>query len=127
MEASIQFSTVDEYISMFPAATKALLKELRKTVKAAAPKDAVEVISYNMPAIKMKSVLVYYAGYKNHLGFYPTGAGINSFKKELSGFKGSKGAVQFPLDQPLPLKLITRIVKFRVKNDIEKARIKKKK
>jgi uncharacterized protein YdhG (YjbR/CyaY superfamily) len=119
MDASKKFKTVDEYISTFPKDTKEMLLQIRQTVKEAAP-DAEEVISYNMPAIKQHSVLVYYAGYKAHIGFYPTAMGIEAFTKELSAFKGSKGAVQFALDEPLPLKLISKIVKFRVKADKEK-------
>ena len=80
-----------------------------------------------MPAFKLHGVLVYYAGYKNHIGFYPTGSAITAFEKELSGYKTSKGTVQFPLETSLPLPLITRIVKFRVKENLEKAEMKKKK
>jgi len=93
---------------------------LRKTIKTAAP-AAEEVISYNMPAIKQNGILVYYAAYKAHIGFYPTPSAIEAFKKELSKYESSKGAVRFPLDQPLPLSLITRIVKFRIKLNQEKA------
>ena len=95
-------------------------------LKKAAP-GAEELISYNMPAFKLHGVLVYYAGYKNHIGFYPTGSAITAFEKELSGYKTSKGTVQFPLETSLPLPLITRIVKFRVKENLEKAEMKKKK
>jgi uncharacterized protein YdhG (YjbR/CyaY superfamily) len=115
-----KFQTVDEYISTFPLQVQAILEELRRVIKQVAP-QAEEVISYNMPAIKLKRVLVYYAAYKTHIGFYPTASGIANFKKELSVFKGAKGSVQFPIDKPLPLSLITKIVKFRVKEDLEKA------
>src|SRR5678810_351917 len=108
---SVKFNTVDEYFAAFPPGTRVLLKEMRKTIRAAAP-DAEEMISYNMPAFKQNGVLVYYAAYKNHIGFYPTGSGIQAFQKEISGYKNSKGAVQFPIDTPLPLKLITQIVKY---------------
>ncbi len=126
MEASKKFTTVEEYISTFPAETKKLLKEMRKAIKQAAP-DAEELISYNMPAFKQEGALVYYAGYKHHIGFYPTSSGIAVFKKEFSNYKNSKGAVQFPIDEPLPLDLVTKIVKYRVKENVLKAKMKKKK
>lgn len=110
---------VSEYIEDFPKATQALLNQLRAVIKKAAP-DAEEIISYQMPAYKYNGPLVYFAGYKNHIGFYPTPQGITAFKKELSVYKGSKGAVQFPLDEKLPLDLITKIVKYRVKQNSEK-------
>ena len=118
-----KFKTIDDYFAAFPASTKTILKELRKTIKNAAP-AAEEVISYNMPASKQNGILVYYAAYKAHIGFYPTPSAIEAFKKELSKFESSKGAVRFPLDQPLPLNLISRIVKFRVKLNREKAGLK---
>ena len=106
--------TVDEYISAFPKETQQLLHQMRKTIKTAAPK-AQEVISYQMPAYKQNGMLVYFAGYEKHIGFYATPTGHEEFKKELSIYKTGKGSVQFPLDQPLPLGLITKIVKFKVK------------
>jgi len=112
-------TNVNEYIVSFPKATQTLLKQIRATIKKAAP-DAEEIISYQMPAYKYNGPLVYFAGYKNHIGFYPTPQGITAFKKELSVYKGSKGAVQFPLDEKLPLDLITKIVKYRVKQNSEK-------
>ena len=115
---------VDEYIAQFPPDVKTALESLRKTIKAAAPK-AEELISYMMPAYKLNGVLVYFAGYKNHIGFYGTPLGHEAFAKELSGYKSGKGSVQFPLDKPLPLKLITQIVKFRVAQNNEKATVKK--
>ena len=111
---------VDEYIASFPSATKAALENLRKTIKSAAP-HAEESISYAMPAYKYNGVLVYFAGYKNHIGFYGTPSGHDAFKNELSIYKSGKGSVQFPLNKPLPLKLITQIVKFRVAQNNEKA------
>ncbi len=116
---------VDEYILGFPEETQKLLEEIRAIIKKAAPK-AEEVISYSMPAFKQNGILVYFAGYKNHIGFYPTSSGILNFKEELSNYKSSKGAVQFPLDKPLPLKLITKIVKFRAVEDLKKSKTKKK-
>src|SRR4051812_44541721 len=112
MQNTTKFKTVDEYIATFPAGTKSMLKEMRKTIKEAAP-DAEEKISYNMPAFKLHGMLVYYAGYKAHIGFYPVSSAIAAFKKELSGYEQSKGTIRFPLDGPLPLRLISKIVKFR--------------
>lgn len=116
---------VDKYIAGFPKDTQNLLTQLRETIIKAAP-GADEVISYQMPAYKYCGMLVYFAGYKNHIGFYPTASGIEAFKKELSVYKGAKGSVQFPLDKPLPLQLITKIVKFRMKENQETASIKSK-
>jgi len=117
---------VDSYIMGFPSATQKLLKQLRATVQKAAPL-AEEVISYRMPAYKYHGVLVFFAGYEHHIGFYPTASGIENFKKEIAGFKYSKGAVQFPLNKPLPLSLVTAIVKFRVLLNREKASLPPKK
>jgi len=119
-------NNVDSYIAGFPEATQYLLDELRAAIKKAAP-DAEEVISYSMPAFKYHGMLVFFAGYKNHIGFYPGAGGIEAFKKEISVYKNAKGSVQFPLDKKLPLQLITRIVKFRVKQNLEKAALKIKK
>ena len=115
---------IDEYIAGFPPEVQVLLEELRSTIKVAAP-DAEETISYQMPAFKLHGILVYFAAYKNHIGFYPTGAGIEHFKKEVSAYEGSKGTVRFPLDQLMPLDLISHIVKFRVKENLEKVELKK--
>ena len=115
---------IDDYISRFPVETQKLLEQLRKAIQKAAPK-AIEVISYGMPAFKLNGVLVYFAGYDRHIGFYPTPSAIIAFKKELSGYITSKGAVQFPLDKPLPLTLIASIVKLRLRQDLEKSELKK--
>ena len=104
----IKFKTVDEYLSAFPADAKKILQQVRKTIKQAAP-GAEEVISYKMPAFKLNGMLVFFAGYENHVGFYPTPSGIEAFKKELSKYKSAKGSVQFPTDEPMPLDLITKI------------------
>lgn len=114
-----KFTTVDEYIAAFPESTQVKLQAMRDTIKKAAPKAA-EVISYNMPAIKQHSVLVYYAAYEKHIGFYPTASGIEAFQKDFEKYKSSKGAVQFPIDKPIPVSLVTKIVKFRVKDDEER-------
>jgi uncharacterized protein YdhG (YjbR/CyaY superfamily) len=116
---------IDEYISGFPEEVQAMLDKLRATIKKAAPKVE-EVISYQMPGFRYNGMLVWFAAYKNHIGFYPGASGISEFKKELSIYKGAKGSVQFPLDKPLPLALITKIVKFRMKENIEKAKSKSK-
>lgn len=117
--------TVDEYIAAFDAGTQAKLQEMRNSIKKAAP-EAEETISYMMPAYKSPAgPLVYFAGYKNHIGFYATPTGHEAFEKELSIYKQGKGSVQFPLDKPLPLSLISRIVKYRVKQNGEKVKAKK--
>ncbi len=116
---------IDEYIGSFPTDTQELLKQLLATIRETAP-EAEEVISYQMPAFKLNGMLVYFAGYKNHIGFYPTSSGISAFKDELSNYKSSKGTVQFPLDKPLPLELIRKIVQFRIHENFHKAQIKRK-
>ena len=112
-------TTIDEYIAQCPAELQGKLQELRATIRAAAP-EAHERISYRMPAFAIHGDLVYFAVFKNHIGFYPTGSGVEAFQDELSAYKGSKGSVHFPLDKPIPLELVTRIVKFRVAQDAEK-------
>lgn len=112
-------TTIDEYIADFPADVQKILQEVRTTIKKAAP-DAQEKISYAMPTFTLKGNLIHFAAFKNHIGLYPTPNGIEEFKEELSAYKGAKGSVQFPIDKPMPLDLITRIVKFRVKKSLEK-------
>lgn len=114
---------IDEYIAGFPAAVQASLEQLRATIRKAAP-DAEETISYQIPTFKQDGNLVHFAAYKNHIGFYPGSGGIKYFQDELSIFEGSKGTVRFPIDKPLPLKLIAEVVKFRVKVNKEKASLK---
>lgn len=106
-------ATIDEYIAEFPPQTQAVLEQMRALIRASAP-DAVETISYAIPTFDLNGHLVHFAGYRNHIGFYPTGRGIEAFRDELACYKGGKGSVQFPLDQPLPVDLIRRIVEFRV-------------
>lgn len=120
-----QAETIDEYIASFPPNIRKLLKEMRTTIQKAAPK-AEEAIKYAMPTFVLNGNLVHFAAFKNHIGFYPAPQGIEEFKKELSKYKGAKGSVQFPLDEPLPLSLVTKIVKFRVAKNMEKAKTKKK-
>ena len=112
--------TTDDYIASFPKETQVLLEQVRVAIKKAAP-AAEETISYAMPAYKLHGPLVYFAGYKEHIGFYPTASGIAAFKEELSKYKGAKGSVQFPIDKPMPLSLITKIVKYRVQENMAKA------
>ena len=119
-----KFKNIDEYFLTVPAEVQIKLQQIRKTIHKAAPK-AEEVISYNMPAFKQKSVLVYFAVFKDHIGFFPTSKPIIVFKKELEGYKTSKGTIQFPLDKKIPLGLVSRITKFRVKEDSEKTKKKK--
>ena len=116
-------STIDEYISSFPKDIQKMLEEIRSAIRKAAP-DAVETISYGIPTFKLNGNLVHFAAFKNHIGFYPTPNGIEEFEKELSVYKQGKGSVQFPLDKPLPLILITKIVKYRTKKNTEKAKLK---
>jgi uncharacterized protein YdhG (YjbR/CyaY superfamily) len=113
------FSTIDEYIAEFPAEVRHKLNEIRSTIKKATP-AATEKISYRMPAFDFHGTLVWFAAFKNHIGFYPMASGINRFKDELKNYKYSKGTVQFPFDEPLPLKLITKIVKFRAAGNAAK-------
>lgn len=110
---------VDEYIAGFPASVQKVLKEVRATIKKAAP-EANEVISYSMPAYKLNGMLAWFAAHSMHLGFYPGAAGIAAFKKELSAYKNAKGSVQFPFDKPIPTALITKIIKYRVKENMLK-------
>jgi len=111
---------VEEYIAGFPPETQKVLRELRALIKTSAP-GATEKISYRMPTFVLKRHLVYFAGYEKHVGFYPTGSGIEAFKEELRPYKSGKGSVQFPLDRPLPADLIRRIVEFRVEQNTRKA------
>ncbi len=116
---------IDEYIAGFPNEVQEMLEKIRLTISKAAP-DAAEAISYQMPTFKLNGNLVHFAAYKNHIGFYPTPSGIQAFKEELSVYAGAKGSVQFPLNQPIPFALIGKIVKFRVKENLERAAAKAK-
>jgi len=115
---------IDEYIMNFPDDIQLILKQIRATIRKSAP-EAVEAISYQMPAFKQNGNLVYFAAYKNHIGFYPTSSGIANFKDVLSNYEMSKGTVRFPLDKPIPLELISKIVEFRVME--HKAKLNKRK
>ena len=117
METS--FKNVDEYISNQKPEIQILLNQIRQTIKEAAP-EAEEVISYQMPAYKFYGILVYFAAFKNHIGFYAKPNGHSEFKDELSAYKQGKGSVQFPLNKPIPFDLISKIVKFRVNENFKK-------
>ena len=120
-----QAKNIDDYIAGFPPNVQAILQQIRQTIQHAAP-DAQETINYAIPTFTLNGNLVHFAAFENHIGFYPAPSGMEQFKQELSGYKGAKGSVQFPLDQPMPYTLITKIVKFRVKEQVEKAAKKKK-
>lgn len=111
---------IDEYISAFPADVQKKLRKIRVTIKKAAPR-AKESISYSIPAFKQDGVLVYFAAFKNHISVYPAPRGAQEFRKEMAAYEGGKGTVQFPLDKPIPFELVTRIVKFRLKQNLEKS------
>jgi len=118
-------SDVDEYIASFPKEVQQLLKDIRSKIKTVVP-EAEEIISYGMPAYKYMGIpLVYFAGYEKHIGFYATPTGHHAFKKELSKYKQGKGSVQFPVDKPMPLSLISKIVKFRMKENEARKKTKK--
>ena len=119
-------TSIDEYIAACPKDIQAKLEEMRATIKASAP-EAEEKISYQIPTFYLKGNLVHFGAFKDHISFFPTSSGIAAFKKELSVYKGAKGTVQFPLDKPLPLKLVSRIVKFRVAENLKRADAKSKK
>lgn len=112
--------TITEYIAGFPPEVQEKLETIRATIRKAAPK-AEEAISYMMPTFKLHGNLVHFAAFKNHIGFYPGASGIAAFQEELAGYETSKGTVQFPLDKRVPLTLITKIVKFRVQQNLDKA------
>lgn len=120
------FTDIDSYIEAQAEHIQPLLRQMRDIINKAAP-AAIEIISYAMPAWKHHGMLVYFAAAKNHIGFYPTPSGISAFAKDMEQYVHAKGSVQFPLDKPLPAVLISRIVKFRVKENEEKAAIKRKK
>jgi uncharacterized protein YdhG (YjbR/CyaY superfamily) len=118
--------TIDDYIAGFSPDVQEKLQQVRDTIRKAAP-DAGETIKYQLPTFVLNGNLVHFGAFKTHIGFYPTPSGINKFKKELSAYQGAKGSVQFPLDKPIPLALISKIVKFRVKESQQKTAAKKKK
>jgi len=118
------FTTVDEYIALHPSAIRAGLNLLRKTIKTAAP-GAEEMISYQMPAYKLNGMLAFFSAAQKHYGFYPTASPIVAFREKLKPYKTSKGAIQFPLDKPIPVKLVSEIVKWKMKENLSKEKVKK--
>lgn len=123
--ASAPPSNIDDYIASFPRDVQAVLNEIRNTIQKAAP-DAEEAIKYRIPTFVLNGNLVHFAAFKKHIGFYPAPSGVEAFKQQLSRYEGAKGSVQFPIDKPMPLKLIERIVKFRAKEARTKSAAKKK-
>ena len=121
MKTSKPVRTIDEYIAGFPKDIQEILEKIRSTIRKAAP-DAEEAISYNMPTFRLNGYLIYFAAYKEHIAIYPAPRGNEEFKEELDSYKGGKGTVRFPLHKPIPLDLVRRIVKFRVKEN--QARVK---
>ncbi len=111
------FETIDEYIASFPPNVQAVLQQVRQAIRAVAP-QAEEVISYQMPAFKQNGVLVWFAAFKNYIGFFPKMSAMEAFKEKLSSYQTSKGTVRFPLDEPIPVELVKEIVKFRVKENL---------
>ena len=118
--------TIDDYIADFPPDVQAILEKLRATIRKAAP-DAEEAMKYRLPTFVLNGNLVHFGAFKKHIGFYATPTGNEKFRKELSVYEGAKGSVQFPLDEPIPYDLVSRMVKFRVKENLEKAAAKRKK
>lgn len=121
----VQFNSIDEYIATFPAEIQQRLQAIRATIHAAAP-EATEKISYQMPTFAQQGNLIHFAAFKNHIGMYPAPSGIAAFQEELAPYAGAKGSIRFPLDQPIPHELISKIVKFRVAENLAKATAKKK-
>ena len=119
MASPKQFKTIDEYITTVPEDVQEILKKMRKVIQEAAP-EAEEAISYGMPTFKLNGNLVHFAAYETHIGFYPAPSGINAFKEEISEYKSSKGAVQFPLDKAVPYDLVEKMVIFRVQENLQK-------
>ena len=117
---------IDTYIASFPEDVRAVLEKIRKTIRKAAP-NAEEIMNYGIPTFTLEGNLVHFAGFKNHIGFYPAPSGIEKFKKELSKYDGAKGSVQFPLDKPIPYDLISKITTFRIKENLLRAEAKRKK
>ena len=121
----VTFQSLDEYIATFPADMQKMLEELRRTIKAAVP-EAEETISYNMPTFTLHGkYLIYFAGWKSHISIYPIPSGSEAFNKQVSQYTAGKGTLKFPLDKPIPLKLITRMVKYRVAEERKRAGKKK--
>jgi uncharacterized protein YdhG (YjbR/CyaY superfamily) len=119
-----QFKTIDEYIGTFPPGVQDILERLRETIHETAP-DAEEAINYGIPTFTLNGNLVHFAAFAHHIGFYPTPSAIEAFRKELAPYKTTKGTVRFPIDEPIPLELVRRMVQFRVKENLEGRRKKR--
>ena len=117
---------IDKFIAGYPKDVQEILNKVRESIRKSAP-DAEETINYGIPTFTLKGNLVHFSAFKTHIGFYPTPSGIEKFKKELSAYEGAKGSVKFPLDKPIPYALLSKIVKFRVKENLERAEAKGKK
>lgn len=120
MQKTDSYQTIDEYIALCSPEIQKILREIRATIKAAAP-DAIEKISYMMPTFHLKGNLVYFGAFKDHIGFFPTSSGVAKFQEELKEYDCSKGTIRFPLSRPIPYDLITKIVQFRVAENLAKA------
>ena len=120
---NVPVKDIDSYIATHPENVRMILEKLRDTIRKAAP-DAEEVISYQMPAFRFHGILVYFAAFKNHIGFYPTGNGIKAFKEELSAYEGGKGTIRFPLGTTIPFDLVSKIVKYRVAENLARNELK---
>jgi uncharacterized protein YdhG (YjbR/CyaY superfamily) len=117
METKKGFASIDDYIGSFSGETRRILEEIRAVIKAAAP-EAEEKISYQMPTFFLKGNLIHFAAFKNHIGIYPTPSGTEAFKEEIAQYKSAKGSIQLPIDKPMPLELIRKIVEFRVADNL---------
>ncbi len=124
MMGTQHYATIDEYIAVQPPSVRPLMEKMRSVIHAAAP-ESEETFGYGVPAFRQKGVLVYFAAFKNHIGFYPTASGIKAFAKDLASYDTSEGTVRFPLDKAMPYDLVTKMVKFRVKENLHKAVLKK--
>jgi uncharacterized protein YdhG (YjbR/CyaY superfamily) len=121
MKARQAPKNIDEYIAGFPSVVGEILQKIRSTIRKVAP-GAEETISYQIPTFRLHGNLIYFAAYKNHIGLYPAPRGVAEFKEVLSAYEGGKGTIRFPLDKPIPLRLISKIVKYRVKTNLAKAK-----
>jgi uncharacterized protein YdhG (YjbR/CyaY superfamily) len=117
--------TIDDYIATFPAEVQAILQRIRATIREAAP-EAEEAIKYGIPTFTLHGNLVHFGGYKSHVGFYPAPSGIEAFQDDLARYQSGRGTLRFPLDEPIPYQLITRVVRFRIAENQAKAGSKKK-
>ena len=120
-EPRLKFTRIDDYIKSFPEETQVILEQIRETIKKTAP-DAQETINYGIPTFTLNGNLVHFAAFNSHIGFYPTPSGISAFKTALSEYENAKGSVKFPIDKPMPLELITKIVQFRVNENLGKGK-----